>query len=114
MAIDDANFLCTLADVAALGGVLLYTFFGNSAISFSSPLTAAASAVGASCTARVFALFHQFWNFLVTGLQMCGKDCRTVCFDNGNTDIGSAGVDTQIKWLYHIVSFVQQLNGKRF
>ena len=26
MALDDANFLCTLADAAALGGILLYAF----------------------------------------------------------------------------------------
>ena len=93
MALDNTNFFCTFADAAILSSSLLYAFLGNSAISFCSPLTAATSAVGASCTARIFALFHQLWNFLVASFQMCCKDCRTVRFNNSNTDIGSAGVD---------------------
>ena len=58
MAFDDTNFLCTLAGAAALGGILLYAFLGNGVIGFSSPLTAAASAVGASCTTGLFASLH--------------------------------------------------------
>ena len=58
MALDDTNFLCTLANTAILSSGLLYALFRNSAICFGSSLTAASSAIGASCTARVFALFH--------------------------------------------------------
>ena len=57
------------------------------------PASAAASTVGTSCAAGIFTLFHQFRNFLVTGFQMRGKNCRAVCFNNCNTDIGSTGVD---------------------
>ena len=93
VALDNTNFFCTFADAAILSSSLLYALLRNGAICLSPPLTAAASAVGASCTAGFFATLHQFRNFLVSGFQMCGKDCRAVCFDNGNTDIGSAGVD---------------------
>lgn len=114
MTLDDTNFLCTLADTAILSSGLLYALFRNGAICFGSPLTAASSAIGASCTARVFALFHQFRNFLVAGFQMRSKDCCAVRFNNSNTDISSAGVDTQVERLHYITGFIQQLNGKRF
>ena len=67
MAFDDTNFFCTFANTAILSSGLLYTLFRNGAICFGSPLTAASSAVGASCTTGLFAPLHQFRNFLVTG-----------------------------------------------
>ena len=106
MTLDDTNFLCTLADTAILSSGLLYALFRNGAICFGSPLTAASSAVGASCTTGLFASLHQFRNFFVAGFQMRSKDCRAVRFNNSNTDIGSAGVDTQVKRLHYIVCFI--------
>ena len=92
-AFDDTNFFCTLADTAVLGSGLLYALFRKGAIRFSSPLTAAASTIGAPCTARFLTLFHQLRNFLIAGFKMRGEDCRAVFFDNSNADVGSAGVD---------------------
>lgn len=93
VALDDTNLFCTFAGTAILSSGLLHALFRNGAICLSPPLTAAASAVGASCTAGFFATLHQFRNFLISGFQMCSKDCRTVRFNNSNTDVGSAGVD---------------------
>ena len=94
VAFDDTNIFCAFVNAAILSSGLLYALFRNGAICFGSPLTAASSAVGASCTTGLFASLHQFRNFLVTGFQMRSKDCRAVRFNNSNTDIGSAGVDT--------------------
>ena len=34
-----------------------------------------------------------FWNLFVAIFQMCRKDCRSICFNNGNADIGSTRVN---------------------
>ena len=93
MTFDNTNFFCTFARILALGSILLYTLLRNGAICLSSPLTAAASAICAPCAAGFFAVLHQFWNLFIASFQMCGKDCRAICFDYSNTNIGSAGVN---------------------
>ena len=90
---DDANFFCTFARILTLSSILLHALLRNGAIRFGSPLTATTSAVCASCTACFFTVLHQFWNLFVASFQMCRKDCRSICFNNGNADIGSTRVN---------------------
>lgn len=93
VALDDADFFCTFANTAILSSGLLNALFRNSAICFSSPLTAVTSAICASCAAGSFAVLHQLRNLFIAAFQMCRKDCRSICFNDGNANIGSAGVN---------------------
>lgn len=63
MAFDDTNLICTFANTAILSSGLLYALFRNGAICFGSPLTAASSAVGASCTTSFFCVLASVSEF---------------------------------------------------